>query len=400
MRWLLILCICFITAATASAEEESVLPTLESIYESSASAEEESVLLPPELIVEEESVLPPQEPIAEASALPALIPALRIEGPLYFAGEEVPLHNQEVRERLEKELLLTLWDRAQVILWIKRSGRYMPVIEKTLKEEGLPDDLKYLAVIESALLAHIGSPKGAKGFWQFIKGTGKRYGLTINSDRDERRNIYSSTRAASIYLKELYEMFGSWSLAGAAYNYGEFRLRKAMKAQEVDDYYRLYLPKETQRYLFRIVAAKMVLSNPGRYGFHVQEDDLYPPVEFDKVTVTSSMQTPLRLVAKAAFTYYKQIRDLNPELRSQYLSKGEHILAVPKGSADEFQARYTQLVTEWEEENQIRVYKVKEGDSMSLIAARFDVSLESLLRWNNVNSRANIFPGKELIVYE
>jgi hypothetical protein len=368
MRWWIILCICFITAAIVSAEEESVLPTL--------------------------------EPIAESAALPALIPALRIEGPLYFCEEEVPLHNQEVRERLEKELLLILWDRAQVILWIKRSGRYMPVIEKTLREEGLPDDLKYVAVIESALLAHIGSSKGAKGFWQFIKGTGRRFGLTINRYKDERRNIFSSTKAASLYFRELYDMFGSWSLASAAYNYGEDRLRKAMEAQEVNEYYKLYLPLETQRYLFRIVAAKMVLSDPGQYGFHVQEDDLYPPVKFDKVTVTSPFQTPLQLVAKAASTYYKQIRDLNPELRSQYLPKGEHTLAIPKGSADEFQTLYTQLITTWEEENRIRLYTVKKGDNLSLIADRFDVSLDSLLRWNNVNSRGIIYPGKELIVYQ
>jgi hypothetical protein len=343
MRLLLILCICFITAAIASAEEESVLP--------------------------------PLEPIAELAALPALIPALRIEGPLYFSEEEVPLHNQEVRERLEKELLLTLWDRAQVILWIKRSGRYMP-------------------------LAHIGSSKGATGFWQFIKRTGQRYGLTINRDKDERRNIFSSTKAASLYLKELYEMFGSWSLASAAYNYGEVRLHKAMEVQEVNDYYQLYLPQETQRYLFKIIAAKMVLSDPGRYGFHVQEGDLYPPVEFDKVTVTCSIQTPLQLVAKAASTHYKQIRDLNPELRSRYLSKGEHTLAIPKGSADEFQTLYTQLITEWKEENRIHVYTVKKGENLSLIADKFDVSLDSLLRWNNVNSRGNIYPGKELIVYQ
>jgi LysM repeat protein len=224
--------------------------------------------------------------------------------------------------------------------------------------------------------------------------------LTINTDKDERRNIFSSTKAASLYLKELYEMFGSWSLASAAYNYGEVRLHKAMEVQEVNDYYQLYLPQETQRYLFKIVAAKIILSDPGRYGFHVQEDDLYPPVEFDKVTVTCSIQTPLQLVAKAASTYYKQIRDLNPELRSQYLPKGEHTLAIPKDSADEFQARYTQLITEWEEENQIRVYTVKKGENLSLIADRFDVSLDSLLRWNNVNSRGNIYPGKELIVYQ
>jgi hypothetical protein len=368
MRWWLILCLCFITAAIASAEEESVLP--------------------------------PQEQIAESAAFPALIPALRIEGSLYFSEERVPLHKQEVRERLEKELLLALWDRAQVILWIKRSGRYMPVIEKTLREEGLPDDLKYVAVIESALLAHIGSSKGATGFWQFIKRTGQRYGLTINRDKDERRNIFSSTKAASLYLKELYEMFGSWSLASAAYNYGEVRLHKAMEVQEVNDYYQLYLPQETQRYLFKIIAAKMVLSDPGRYGFHVQEGDLYPPVEFDKVTVTCSIQTPLQLVAKAASTHYKQIRDLNPELRSRYLSKGEHTLAIPKGSADEFQTLYTQLITEWKEENRIHVYTVKKGENLSLIADKFDVSLDSLLRWNNVNSRGNIYPGKELIVYQ
>jgi hypothetical protein len=273
-------------------------------------------------------------------------------------------------------------------------------IEKTLREEGLPDDLKYVAVIESALLAHIGSSKGATGFWQFIKRTGQRYGLTINRDKDERRNIFSSTKAASLYLKELYEMFGSWSLASAAYNYGEVRLHKAMEVQEVNDYYQLYLPQETQRYLFKIIAAKMVLSDPGRYGFHVQEGDLYPPVEFDKVTVTCSIQTPLQLVAKAASTHYKQIRDLNPELRSRYLSKGEHTLAIPKGSADEFQTLYTQLITEWKEENRIHVYTVKKGENLSLIADKFDVSLDSLLRWNNVNSRGNIYPGKELIVYQ
>jgi LysM repeat protein len=368
MRWWLVLCICFISAAVASADEEPVLAT--------------------------------PEPIAESAALPGLISALRIERPLYFCEEEVPLQSQEVRERLEKELLLTLWDRAQVILWIKRSGRYMPVIEKTLREEGLPDDLKYVAVIESALLPHIGSSKGATGFWQFMRSTGQRCGLTINRDKDERRNIFTSTKAASMYLKELYEMFGSWSLASAAYNYGEDRLRKAIEVQEVNDYYQLYLPGETQRYLFKIVAAKMILSDPDRYGFHMQEEDLYPPMEFDKVTVTCSIQTPLQLVAKAASAYYKQIRDLNPELRNQYLPKGEHTLAIPKGSAEEFQARYTQLVSKWEEENRIRVYTVKEGDNLSLIADRFDVSLDSLLRWNNVNSRGVIYPGKELIVYQ
>jgi membrane-bound lytic murein transglycosylase D len=337
-------------------------------------------------------------PVPEPAAIPALIPALRIDGPLDFCGELVPLDDQEIRERLEKELLLAMWDRAQVVLWIKRSARYFPVIEQTLQEHNLPADLKYLAVIESALLPHIGSSKGARGFWQFMKATGRRYGLTIDREKDERCNIFSSTRAAGRYLNELYDQFGSWSLAAAAYNFGEDRLRTAIENQEVDNYYHLYLPEETQRYLFKILAAKMILSNPARYGFQVLDDDLYPPLEFDRVAVRCPVNTPLRLIAKAAGTYYKKIKELNPELSGQYLAKGEHTLAIPKGRTDEFQVSYARIAKEWEDENRPRLYTVQEGDNLSAIAARFDVPLQSLLHWNEMNSRGYIYPGSELII--
>jgi len=337
-------------------------------------------------------------PIPEPAAIPALIPALRIVGPLDFCGELVPLADQEVRERLEKELLLALWDRAQVVLWIKRSGRYFPVIEKTLQEQNLPEDLKYLAVVESALLPHIGSSKGARGFWQFMKATGHRYGLIIDREKDERCNIFSSSQAAGRYLNELYGLFGSWSLAAAAYNFGEDRLRKAISEQEVDEYYQLYLPGETQRYVFKILAAKMILTNPARYGFQVREDDLYPPLEFDRVAVRCPAKTPLRLIARAAGTYYKKIKDLNPELRSQYLAKGEHTIAIPKGMTDIFQVNYAGIAKEWEDENRPRLYTVQEGDNLSAIAARFDVPLQSLLHWNDMNPRGHIYPGSELII--
>ena len=342
----------------------------------------------------EEGIPPDPEP----AAIPALMLALRIEGPLDFCGEQVPLADQEVRERLEKELLLAMWDRAQVVLWIKRSGRYFPVIEKILQEQNLPDDLKYVAVIESALLPQIGSHKGARGFWQFMKATGQHYGLTIDRKKDERCNIFSSTRAAGRYLNELYDLFGSWSLASAAYNFGEDRLRTAIEEQEVDNYYQLYLPVETQRYLFRILAAKMILTNPARYGFQVREDDLYPPLEFDQVNVHCPVNTPLRLIAKAAGTYYKKIKDLNPELNGQYLAKGEHTIAIPKGMTDKFKASFAEFTKEWENENRTRLYTVQEGDNLSAIADRFDVPLETLLHWNEMNPRGYIYPGNELII--
>jgi len=150
----------------------------------------------------------------EAANLPSLIDSVRVNGPLDFCGEPVPLERQGVRERFEKELLLTLWDRPQVILWIKRLSRYMPHIERMLADAKMPDDLKYLAVIESALRPHAGSPKGAVGFWQFTRATGRKYGLTVDARRDERRNLFDSTRAAIKYLKFLYDDLGAWALGG------------------------------------------------------------------------------------------------------------------------------------------------------------------------------------------
>jgi membrane-bound lytic murein transglycosylase D len=174
--------------------------------------------------------------ISEPAVFPSLMDHLRIRGPLDFCGEAVELEIQDVRERLEKELLLTLWDRPQVVLWIKRSGRYLPVIEKMLQDNNMPQDLKYIAVIESALRPHAGSRKGAIGFWQFMESPGRKYGLTINAEKDERRNIFKSTEAAITYFKELYELLGSWTLAAAAYNMGEQGLQSEILSQNTADY--------------------------------------------------------------------------------------------------------------------------------------------------------------------
>jgi len=332
--------------------------------------------------------------------IPSLISSIRVQPPLDFCGETVPLDIQDVRERLEKELLLTLADRPQVILWLKRSPRYLPFIEKELAANGLPDDLKYVAFAESALRPHAGSPAGAIGFWQFIKPTGRRYGLSVNADFDERRSIYKSTQAAIDYFKDLYNEFNSWSLAAAGYNMGEEGLRSEILLQEANDYYRLYLPLETQRYLFRIISAKLILTNPEKYGFYLTESDLYPPFEFDEISVQFERRTPIRVIAKAAETDFKQIKDLNPDIRGHYMIPGKHRILVPKGSGTGFEARFAVALDKWKQNPDDHVYVVKAGDNLSSIADKFQVPLPALLTWNNLNPRHHIHPGDRLIIYK
>ena len=335
----------------------------------------------------------------ESIQFPSLISSVRISGAVDFCGEPVELENRGVRERLEKELLLTLWDRAQIVLWIKRSNRYFPIIEKMLKEHEMPQDLKYIAVAESALRPHAGSEKGAVGFWQFLKSSGRKYGLDINSEKDERRNIFRSTEAAIAYLKELYDILGSWTLAAAAYNMGEQGLLSEILAQKTRSYYHLYLSLETQRYLFRVISAKIILSDPETYGFRFTEKDLYPPLQFDRIKLECLQETPISVIAEAGDTRFKVIKDLNPEIRGHFLAAGNHWILIPKGAADGFQTRFKTLVDQWLAENRQRVYVVKEGDNLSTIAERFNVPMPVLIIWNRLKLREHIHPGQHLIIY-
>jgi hypothetical protein len=340
-----------------------------------------------------------EQGIQASASWPPLIASIQITQPMDFCGEPVDLSSQEVRERLEKELLLTIWDRPQVILWIKRSTRYLPVIEEMLKENGMPDDLKYVAIVESALRPHAGSRKGAIGFWQFLKATGERYGLKINAEIDERRNIFASTRAAISYLKELYEILDSWTLAAAGYNMGELGLQAEIVSQKTNDYYQLYLPLETQRYVFRIISAKLILLDPERFGYRIQETDLYPPLQFDRTHIECFQDTPIHVIARAADTHFKVIKDLNPEIRGHFLAAGMHSLLIPKGAENGFHVRFKQLVQKWLAENQERVYVVKEGDNLTTIAERFNVPLPALLIWNRLDGKKAIYPGDRLVIY-
>jgi len=339
--------------------------------------------------------------VATAPALDfsALILAARIKGPLDFCGEPVPLDDPDVRERMEREILVVLADPHQVILWIKRTRQYLAPIEEALRKQHLPDDLKYVSIAESALRPHAGSPKGAMGFWQFIESTGRKYGLRVDSEKDERRNLSNSTDAAIDYLRELRDMFGSWTLAVAAYNMGENGLRRDISQQNTQDYYRLYLPLETQRYVFRILTAKLILKNPERYGFRLEPEDIYPPVAAEPVTLETDREIPLLAVAQAADSYVKLIKDLNPEIRGYRLMPGRHSLLVPKGSAGRFHQRLSGLLNQIPEKRGEVVYIVKEGDTLSEIAERHKVSISDVRDWNRLDPKKPIQPGMRLTIF-
>jgi len=330
---------------------------------------------------------------------PSLNSSISIRFPLEFCGEPVPMKRSEIKERMEKEILLALWRRPQVILWLKRSNRYFPHIEHMLSAAKVPDDLKYLCVIESAMRANAGSSKGAVGYWQFVKSTAQRYGLTVNRDIDERRNLFKSTDAAIRYLKDLYQLFGSWSLAAAAYNMGEEGLESEITIQKVKDYYRLYLPLETQRYVFKALAAKIILKSPLKYGFRLSRKDLYAPIQFDRVQIDCTQDVPIQVIAKSANSYFKKIKDLNPEIRGYYLCKGIHGVMIPKGSAPGFHNRFKKNMNTWLQQEKMHIYIVEKGDSLTSIAERFNVPLPALLIWNRISPRKHIYPGDRILVY-
>lgn len=325
-----------------------------------------------------------------------IIPA----GHITFCGERVPVEIQDVKERFEREILISSLDQAQVILWLKRSRRYLPYIEQALKESGMPDDLKYIIIAESALKPNATSNKGAVGYWQFIPETGKSYGLTVNGNKDERRNFFASTRAALSYLKNLYGMFGSWTLAAAAYNMGEEGLLAEINEQETDDFYRLYLYNETQRYIFRILSIKLIMQDPAKYGFRLTDKEYYPPMLFDRVNIECAADIPVKIIAKSANCSFKEIMDLNPEIRGYFLPKGKHAILIPKGASEGFAKRYEQLLNSHTSDQGRQIYVVKKGDTLYSIAKMFDIPVLSISIWNRLDKRTlSVRPGERLVIY-
>ena len=329
---------------------------------------------------------------------PSLMESIQFKNDIEFCGIKIPIEDQDVKERLEKEMLLALWDRAQVILWIKRAARYFPHVEKILKQHGLPLDLKYVPLIESALRPHAGSSKDAMGYWQFLKSTGRKYGLRIDSQVDERRNIFKSTHAACEYLKALEKQFGSYLLALSAYNMGEYGLNREIEAQKNNDFFSLYLPLETQRYAFKIICVKLILENQESYGFFLKKSDLYPVFSFDIIQFKLDYQLPIVVIAKAADIPFKTIKDYNPELRGYYLEKGDFAILIPKGKAKGFKKNFSSQYKNWEKIYKTKFHIVKNGDSLSGIAEKYQMSFLYLLKLNNLSVKSIIHPGDRLLI--
>jgi hypothetical protein len=245
--------------------------------------------------------------------------AVKIPDKISFAGEEMPMDHFDVKEALDRELLSNAYFHSQTIRYIKLAPRYFPVIEPILKEKGVPDDFKYLAMAESGLNPRAVSPAGAVGFWQFLSGTAKEYGLEVNDEIDERYHIVKSTNAFCTYLRESYNKYGSWTLAAASYNGGMARVQRQMERQKMDDYYDLLFADETQRYVFRIVALKLILENPEQYNFVIEENDKYPLVKVREVEISGPVNNFADFAIENGINY-KMLKDFNPWLRDDKLT--------------------------------------------------------------------------------
>jgi membrane-bound lytic murein transglycosylase D len=246
----------------------------------------------------------------------------RVEGELTFAGERVPLEDPDVRERLDRELQINIFRQSNTILDMKLANRFFPEIEKIMIDEGVPTDFKYLPMIESDFRDAF-SPAGANGFWQFLPATAKMYGLEVNEKVDERYNVAKSTHAACQYLKAAKEKLGSWTAAAASYNFGMDGIAGKLQSQHTTNYYDLSITIETSRYVFRMLAMKVIFANPEKAGYHLTDDDLYQPYPYTTVQV----DTPVNDLADFAEGFglkYKELKTLNSWMRNSCLPNASH----------------------------------------------------------------------------
>lgn len=251
---------------------------------------------------------------------------------LSFAGEMVPLDYFDIRESLDRELISNMYFHSQSIRYIKLANRYFPEIEKILLENNIPVDFKYLAIAESGL-ENVVSPAGAVGFWQITKGTGFDYGLEINEEIDERYHLEKATKVACDYLQESFDKYGSWTMAAASYNAGRRGIDRQIDRQKQENYYDLLLNDETSRYIFRILAFKLILENPSDYGFKLSTMDLYQAVEYDTVLVNGPV-TDFADFASEHNTNYKLLKFMNPWLRENKLTNSKsksYVIKILRG---------------------------------------------------------------------
>ena len=255
---------------------------------------------------------------AKSTSATYQIKALKIPDDLTFCGEKVEIDKTDIHERIDRELLVNTYWQSNALLWFKRTNKYFPVIEPILKEKGVPDDFKYLSVIESDL-RNVTSPAGAKGMWQMLKAPARENGLEVNDNVDERYHLEKATRAACDYLITAKERLGSWTLAAAAYHAGNYGIEKRLKEQQVESYYDVLAGENTERYIPRIIAAKEILTHPEKYGFQFDRDDLYTLGPTYSVQVDTAI-TDIASFAKKFDTNYKELKMYNPWLRENKLN--------------------------------------------------------------------------------
>ena len=257
--------------------------------------------------------------------------ALKLPDTLRFAGESFDITSPDLRERFDRELLVNTYWQSNMMLLLKRSNKFFPIIERVLNEEGVPTDLKYLALIESGL-ENVNSPAGAKGFWQIMSATGRDYGLEINSNVDERYHLVFSTKVAAKFLKKAREKFGSWALAAAAYNRGINGIQRNLTTQKASNYFDLFLGQETSRYVFRIFAVKEIIENPIKYGYVFEEKDLYKYIPVRLHGIDTPINN-LASFAKKMGVNYKLLKIHNPWLIQNHLnnkSRKYYEIAIPE----------------------------------------------------------------------
>ena len=288
--------------------------------------------------------------------------------------------------------------REKFVTWLARSGKYIPIMKRLLREQGLPEDLVYMALIESGFDPYAYSRSKAVGPWQFIYLTGKRYGLKVNWWVDERRDPEKSTIAAAKYLKDLYETFACWYLAAAGYNAGEYKIIKAIKRYRTEDFWTLtkvgYLKRETKDYVPLMIAAALVAKDPEKYGF--TDVEYQKPLRYERVKVPEL--TGLSLVAKACEASLEEIKDLNPELRRGVTppNENDYEIKIPFGRKDLFEVTF-QILQAFEK-FEFKTHLVKKGETLKGIAKLYRVDIEPLLEINHLNKTSRISTGMALFI--
>ncbi|MGD0917513.1 MAG: transglycosylase SLT domain-containing protein [Thermodesulfobacteriota bacterium] len=326
-------------------------------------------------------------------ANPEILPADRRKKEPDF---DIPIVINDKVEQFIQYFQTTL--RHRFVIWLARSERYLPFMRNLLKEHGLPEDLVYMALIESGCNPYAYSRAKAVGLWQFITLTGRRYGLRVNWWIDERRDPEKSTIAAAKYLKDLYEMFACWYLAAAGYNAGEYKIAKAMKRYRSEDFWKLtkhrYLKRETKDYVPQMIAAALIAKDPGKYGF--AEVEYQEPLRYEKVKVPPL--TDLVLIAKASETSLAEIKDLNPELRRGVTppNENEYEIKIPYGKRELFLENFEALQPF--EKFQFKTHLVKKGETLKGIAKSYRVDLEPLLEINHLRKTSRISKGATLFI--